>query len=94
MVMNLAQLQSVAVANGEIVDELKGAIEVDGREGYLLPGLTDAHIHFHDSKKSDIVMQMGSHDWPGHGVFPTCHAPVTSQSQRCYGHSKCWNSSL
>jgi imidazolonepropionase-like amidohydrolase len=44
------EFQSVAISDGKVVAESNDSVEVDGGEGYLLPGLIDAHIHFHSSE--------------------------------------------
>lgn len=53
------ELQSVAVIDGRIVAESKHGVEVDGRGGYLLPGLIDAHIHLDSSENFTQLCKWG-----------------------------------
>jgi imidazolonepropionase-like amidohydrolase len=48
----LAGLHDVAINGGEIAavsaEPLRGRTEIDAAEGWVMPGLTDTHIHFYD----------------------------------------------
>ncbi|WP_199441378.1 amidohydrolase family protein [Umezawaea beigongshangensis] len=65
-------LTSVAVEDGVIVDRPGGA-EVDGRGGYLLPGLIDTHVHVDHPDQLvaalrwgvTTVLDMGTPRWDG-----------------------------
>jgi hypothetical protein len=50
---------SLAVVDGNIVAEVDDAVEVDGKGGYLLPGLIDAHIHVHSLKNLTQLCRWG-----------------------------------
>lgn len=44
---NLTESTIIYMENGIIIDHVEGAVEVDGQEGELLPGLCDGHVHLH-----------------------------------------------
>ena len=49
----------MAVADRYVVEDVREAVEVDGEGGYLLPGLTDAHIHAHSPENLTQSCQWG-----------------------------------
>jgi imidazolonepropionase-like amidohydrolase len=49
----------VAVADGKVLAESNNSVEMDGGQGNLLPGLIDAHIHFHSSENLTQLCKWG-----------------------------------
>ncbi len=52
--------RSVTVEDGKIIAEAKDAHEIDGKGGFLLPGLIDAHVHLQGIEQFEKLCKWGA----------------------------------
>lgn len=66
----ISEPTTVVIEDHQIASDAAGAVEVDGRNGVLLPGLIDAHVHCtkHDEllqmAKAGITTALNMGSWP------------------------------